>query len=143
MQNNEIFKKNLTGMFSFAFTNNWSCTTCIECNKWPTDLNNDPDNSRKSFNSITFGHESKTSTITTKPFCKIKKANRVRFLQSRSPCLTMLFIVKLWFYKKNKKSWLLHFYFNKTMVNFRKGSVFVYSFSFYICTALTLMFCTV
>ncbi len=25
--------------------------------------------------------------------------------------------------KKTKKTWLLHFYYNKTMVNFRKGTL--------------------
>ncbi len=36
----------------------------------------------------------------------------------------MVFVVKLWLYKCNqyaKKTWLLHFYYNKIMVNFHKG----------------------
>ncbi len=43
--------------------------------------------------------------------------------------LTMVNVVKLWLYSQhtkkqtnnNNKTWLLHFYYNKTVINFRKG----------------------
>ncbi len=45
--------------------------------------------------------------------------------------LTMVFVVKLQLYKCNthKKTWLLHFYYSKNMVHFRKGSAVTFLLS--------------